>query len=137
MLTYLALRDGDELKNFNSPRPYKCLVLVSKEVTDSWRQTVSEWLVSSGCLYMMAWGMECSVWDDSVDLANLEEFDFGDIPDDKLVTTTWHQNEPLGDVIHFAKFAAHHPIVELEKLVVLDIGKSGRQGMLQRLFDQA
>lgn len=137
MFTYLAHHDGDDLKDINGLRPFKCLVLVSQEVTDSWQHSVSEWLVASGCLYMMAWGRNCSSWDDSVDIANLEDFDFGDIPDDKFVVTTWHSDEPLEAVIRFAKFSAHHPTVDLEKLVVLDIGQSGREEMLLKLFDNA
>jgi len=137
MFTYLPLSDGDDLKCIDELRPFKCLILVTEKVTGPWQRLVSEWLVASGCLYMMAWGVNCSSWDDIVDIANLENFDFGDIPDDKSVVTTWHSDEPLEDVIRFAKFSAHHPTVDLEELVVLDIGKSGRQEILQKLFDNA
>jgi len=137
MFTYLAVQDGDELKDFDQPKPFKCLVLVSEEVSDSWRHAVSDWLVTSGCLYVMAWGMCSSTWDDSVDFAGLVKFDWGNIPDDKFVMTTWHHNEPLEEAMHFAKFAAHHPAVDLEHLFVLDIGNSGRQDVIQKLFDEA
>ena len=79
-------------------------------VNSEWRQTVSEWLVDQGCLYMMAHGDECSLWDDSVDIANLEAFDwnFDDIPEDKHVTTTWHENESLEEVFFSPRIALCH-----------------------------
>jgi hypothetical protein len=52
---------------------------------------------------MLAWGLDCSSWDDSVDLANLQAFDFGDIPDHEHVMTTWHDEESLAEVFQFAK----------------------------------
>ena len=49
---------------------FRTVVVVEAEVTSEWREKVSAWLVESGCLYMMAWGRDCSLWDDSVDYAN-------------------------------------------------------------------
>jgi len=53
------------------------------------------------------------------DCANLEVFDFGDIPDSEFVMTTWHENEPLLEDCWFAKEAAHHPTVKLDNTLVL------------------
>ncbi len=41
----------------------------------------------------------------------------GDIPDDKFVMTTWHNDETLEDVVSFATFSANHSSVPLEKPV--------------------
>jgi hypothetical protein len=43
-----------------------------------------------GCLYMMAWGIDCSIRDDAVDWANISDFDFKPIPPERFVMTTWH-----------------------------------------------
>ena len=86
---------------------------------------------------MMAWGRECSAWDDSVDKANCERFDCGDIPDGQFVMTTWHDDDSLEDVSHFAKFLANHPTTQLENVLVLDIGQSGRQELMEILYEQA
>ncbi len=101
--------------------PFKAVVIIEAPVTVEWRARVSQWLVESGCLYMSAWGLECSLWDDSVDFANLDAFAFGDIPDDKFVMTTWHEDEPLSEVLWFAGHAARHPDVTLEHVVLLHI----------------
>ena len=70
---------------------------------------------------MLAWGNACSSWDDSVDIANLEEFDYGEIPEAKLVMTTWHEKESIKEVFWFAKNNAFHPLVELKNTLLLDI----------------
>ncbi len=76
---------------------------------------------------MMAWGPSCSSWDDSVDYANLEDFEWKDIPDDRFVMTTWHDKEPLVEALGFAKFAAEHPNVELTRCLLIDIGTNSRR----------
>lgn len=90
--------DADGLEVVEIPlmeRPFAAVVIIEMDVSDEWRDYVSRWLVQSGCLYMMAWGNECSFWDDCVDRALLQAFDFGDIPDDEFILTTWHDDEPL------------------------------------------
>ena len=79
-------------------------------------------MVRVGCLYMMAWGVACSAWDDSVDEANLEAFGYGHIPEDRFVMTTWHERDPLEEVFWFAKYNAHHPTAKLDQTVILHIG---------------
>lgn len=80
-LRYIHLRPGAALPAHAVPRPYRALVIIEDVVEPECRDTVSRWLVDTGCLSMSAWGRECSAWDDSVDQANLADFDFGDIPD--------------------------------------------------------
>lgn len=76
---------------------------------------------------MMAWGSNCSSWDDSVDIANIEQFEFGEIPGDKFVMTTWHADEALSQVFWFSKNCAFHPAVELERTVILHISDRERE----------
>jgi len=135
MLLYFSIRDGEELESLDKSRPFKCVLLVSEDVSQTWQNMVSERLVADGCLYMMAWGSDCSSWDNSVDTANIEQFFPHDIPEENFVMTTWHDDETLEDVLHFAKFSAIHPAIVLTNIVVLDIGKSGRKELIQSIFD--
>jgi hypothetical protein len=96
-------------------------VIAEESVTTEWQGKVSDWLVKSGCKYMMAWGMNCSSWDDSVDYALLEKFNFGDIPDDNFVMTTWHENEPLKEAFGYVKNTAIHQTIEIENTFLLHI----------------
>ena len=136
MLQYFSIRDGEDLESLDKSRPFKCVVLVSQDVSRTWQNKVSERLVADGCLYMMVWGNNCSSWDDSVDTANIEQFVPRDVPEENFVMTTCHDDETLKDVLHFAKFSAIHPTIELTNVVVLDIGKPGRKELIQAIFDQ-
>ena len=113
------------------------IVVVEAEVSPEWRSLVSCWIVRSGCLYMMAWGVECSSWDDSVDRANLEEFRFGDIPEDRFVVTTWHADESLAEVFRFSKNNAFHPTVELQQTVLLHTAAESKEHELLAAYAQA
>jgi hypothetical protein len=100
---YLRVEPNGALSTYDGERPFRAIVVVEDVVAPEWQAAASRWLVDAGCLYMLAWGRDCSSWDDSVDLANLQAFDFGEIPDEAFVTTTWHDDEPLSDVFEFAK----------------------------------
>jgi len=117
-------------------RPFKAVVVVADDVTEDWRELVSAWLVREGCLYMMAWGRASSLWDDSVDGANLAAFRFQDIPDEAFVMTTWHEKETLEDVLSFALRAAFHPTVDIERLVIVDISVVERSSEMLALFER-
>ena len=94
---------------------------------------VSEWLIRSGCLYMLAWGVDCSLWDDSVDEANLTVCG-GSIPDEKFAYTTWHVSEPLEDVFWFAEHGAWHPDVDIQSTVLLHVAVEPRQRELMDAY---
>jgi hypothetical protein len=125
-VTYLRIQPEAALPAASIPLPTRVVVVADSEVSAKWQEAVSNWLVQSGCLYMMAWGDNCSSWDDSVDVANSEEFKFGEIPADRFVMTTWHTNEPLAEVFWFSKNHACHPTVELKRTVLLHIGVNDR-----------
>lgn len=134
---YLRIRSGDLLSSLDRFSPFKAIVVVEDVVDQKWQAEASRWLADSGCLYMMAWGKNCSSWDDSVDLANLEQFGFDKIPDDDFVMTTWHDDEPLQEVIWFAKYSANHPTIELENVLFMHIGSSNREGEFEDMYRNA
>ena len=115
-----------------------CAVVVIEEaVTDDWQNEVSEWLVRSGCLAMCACGKDCSSWDDSVDHANLADFNYGEIPDDRFVMTTWHDKETLAEAFWFAAHCAFHPTTELAHTLIVDIAPKERRDELVAAFHEA
>ena len=111
--------------------------MVEAEVSSQWQMVVSKWLVQSGCLYSMAWGMRCSSWDDSVDMANIEHFNFEAIPEDKFVMTTWHEDQSLADVFGFCKNHAIHHTVDLRATVLLHISIQERESELMAAYADA
>ena len=117
--------------------PFKAVLVLEQAVADDWQNQISEWLVRSGCLYMMAWGVECSSWDDSVDWANLTVAGLNDVPDDQFVMTTWHDDEPLAETFWYAGFTARHPTVALEHVAIIDIGPTTRKAEMLEAYAAA
>lgn len=136
-MDYYQISNKGSLPEISNLKPFKCVVVVEEEVDIEWQRQVSEWLVKSGCLYMMAWGKKCSSWDDSVDEANLKEWSYEDIPDESFVMTTWHEKESLSEVMWFAVHSAFHETCELEKIVVLHIAKVPQEFRFREEFKNA
>jgi len=136
-IRYLRLSHGDHLPPADKFEPYKAVVIVEDRVEPDWQRVVSQWLAETGCLYMIAWGKDCGSWDDSVDMANLRQFEFGEIPNEHFIMTTWHEKETLREVMEFARLSAHHPNVELDRLLLLHIGGADRQGEFMALYNDA
>jgi hypothetical protein len=134
---YLRLEPGAVLPALDLHRPFLALVLVRDEVTPDWQWAVSRWLVGSGCLNMAAWGIECSSWDDSVDYANLEEFSYGDIPEDRFVMTSWHEDDTLDEVIEFVKHSPVHPTIVLTEALILDISRKDHEAEVIGAWERA
>jgi hypothetical protein len=114
--------------------PTRMIVVVEAEVSPDWQALVSDWIVHSGCLYMMAWGVACSSWDDSVDWANIDKYGDDPIPEDGFVLTTWHAGEPLEEVFWFSKNCATHPTVDLDRTLILDISTGSRSKQLLQAY---
>jgi hypothetical protein len=118
---YLHISPEGTLPDVAHLSPFRAVVIIDCTITSEWQVKVSDWLVQSGCLYMMAWGLDCTTWDDSVDFANLRQFNYGDIPSDQDVFTTWHASEPLEEAFYFCKYNAIHPVVDLQRTVLLHV----------------
>jgi hypothetical protein len=136
-VSYVHLPPEAHLPSIGEAGPFRAVLVLEQAVADDWQSRVSEWLVKSGCLYMVAWGVECSSWDDSVDGANLSVVGLEDIPDDRFVMTTWHDNEPLTETFWFAGFTAHHPTVPLEHVAIIDIGPRNRESEMLQAYEAA
>lgn len=123
---YIHLPAGAEPPTI-APQPCRIVVVIEQDVTTEWQARISKWIVDTGCLYMMAWGKNCSSWDDSVDIANLEDHNLGEIPDSQFVMTTWHDDEPLEEAMWFCRFAAHHSEVALPNVIVVHIAETAQR----------
>ena len=134
--TYIYLSPGSACPEIVQCRG-RFIVVIEAEVSYAWQKLVSDWMVESGCLYMMAWGRECSTWDDSVDWANIDRFEETPIPEDEFVMTTWHDDESLSEVFCFAKAVAKHPSVDLDQTIILDISAASRKEELLSLYEAA
>lgn len=136
-INYLRLAPESALPAVIREHPFRVVVVIEETSTAEWQAAVSDWLVQSGCLYMMAWGKNCSDWDDSVDHANIKAFDFEAIPVDSFVMTTWYDNESLREVFWYCKTCAVHPSIDLERTMLLHIGSVDKGSELFQSFAEA
>lgn len=136
VLHYVHLPTGRFPPNID-PEPCRVVVIIDDDVDEDWQGVVSDWIVKLGCLYMMAWGRDCSSWDGSVDYAALKLHKFADIPDEEFVMTTWHDGEPLEEVFCFCKYVAHHPTIDLPKVILIDISSNARGESMLNLYGKA
>lgn len=135
---YLHLKPGHIPPKLEGVAPFKAVVVVdSADVTSEWRAQVSDWLVQSGCLYMMAWGHNCSAWDDSVDWASLEMSGFGEVPETQFVMTTWHEKASLQETFWFSENSAFHPTVDLKTTYIIHIAPADRAADILGAFHAA
>ncbi len=137
MFRYVRAQDGDPLPDVGNLKPFKAIVVIENRPSLEWQNQASDWLVESGCLYMMAWGEDCTSWDDSVDWSNIAMFDFGDIPAEEFVMTSWHDSEPLKEVFWFAKECALHPTVKLNNVLILHVGADDKHAKFETMFEKA
>jgi hypothetical protein len=133
---YLHVQPEAALPTPPFTEPYRAVVVADTEVSAQWMATVSAWLVESGCLYAMGKGSQGAKWETAIDTANIEEFNFGEIPEKKFVMTTWH-NDSLEEVFWFCKNNAHHPTVALHRTLVLHISAKPAKSALLRSYDEA
>ena len=138
-MIYVRAEPNAAMEPYEGPKPFRAIVISEMDVDPAWQAEASRWLVDSGCLYMLAWGNECSSWDVAVDMANIEAFAFGDIPEDRFVMTTWHANESLSDVFEFAKLAAQSsaPGIEIAETMLFHVSTVDRREEYSRLFGAA
>jgi hypothetical protein len=136
-LSYLCVAPNAELPNAVITAPFRAVVIVEATVTPEWRAKASDWLVSAGCLYMMAWGAECSFWDDSVDWANIEQNSHGEIPEDRFVMTTWHEDEMLNEVFWQSKNCAFQSTIDIDNTLLLHISTQCTKEAMLRAYAEA
>jgi hypothetical protein len=134
-MRYLQISDLILPGDLSMQSPFKALVIAEDTAPKEFKAELSRWLVSAGCLYMMAWGEDCRAWQDAVNLANLQAYNFGAIPDDALVITTSHPDELLSDVFWFAKYTAMHPCASLENVVLLHLSADKREAELTTKYE--
>ncbi|MFZ1702214.1 MAG: hypothetical protein WBO10_12825 [Pyrinomonadaceae bacterium] len=85
---------------------------------------VSKRLVASRCRYAVCMGYESSTWDDSIDYAYIESDPNYEPPDDRFIMTTWHDGEPIEDVVNFFRWNTIFDDFVPKNFLVLFIGRA-------------
>lgn len=135
---YVRIAPGHPLPDIGVFAPFKSVVILGAKYSADWQNEVNDWLVASGCRYMMAWAPSCSSWDDSVDWADIEARHHKDDPS-KFVMATWHDDETLESVFWYSKFCASfsYDDIELTDTVILHVSEASREQEYLALFEQS
>ena len=120
---YIHLLPESEMPRLPFATPFRAVVIIEEKPSVEWQYRVSRWLVEHKCLYMMAWGIDATTWDDSVDEENIARFNYEDIPDEHFVMTTWHDDQTLDEVFWFCGNCAEHSTVEIQETIFIHIAE--------------
>ena len=136
-VTYVRISEQEELPPIQQYQPLRAVVVLEGSYSSEWQDKVSRWLVDNGCLYMMAWGPDCSSWDDSVDYAQVQKYLPGEAPDDEFVMTTWHDDEKLEEVFWFAQFCAYDSYDKIKQSLIVHVGDVDKRSEFLALFQRS
>lgn len=114
-----TLQKPFDTSSINVKEPFACLLYSNQDdLTNDEMMSVANWLVSSGCRYAVCAGLNCSEWHDTVDTADI----IRDPTTQKLVMTTWHEDETIEDIVWFWLNSTDFDDIAFENYLVLFIG---------------
>ena len=117
--------------------PFRAAVVIEAIVSMTWRMAVCDWLAQADCRYLLAWGPDCSLWDDVMDESTVMRQISGELPEDHLIVTTWHDEDTLAEFLAHCKHHSDHPDLDLRRTLLLHIGAEPRELALLRSYEQA
>jgi len=136
-MRYLHLSASAPLPEIDALRPFKAVLILEQPLEEARREAICDWLVAAGCLYLMAWGVDCERWDAVIQKASRTPFAPREIPDEYVLISTTHAGENLTDALWFARHTAMHPCSELDQLLLLHIADRAREGELTEAYERA
>lgn len=111
---------------------YALLLIIGTTVASAkQRYQIALNIVNSRCQYVVTFGHDCELWHDSID----ESCQDDTTPHGRFLMTTWHDNEPLDDVVDFFWWNTSYADFESERLAVILIGAENEleQALRKRL----
>jgi hypothetical protein len=120
-LTYLHLPPSGGLPTLDLPPFLAILVVEEDDVDEMWQFALCRHLAASNCRYLLAWGRDCEAWREAVEDAFLEAVDYEDVPAERALLTTAHEDEELEEAFWFARHRAVHPALPLDTHVILHV----------------
>lgn len=135
-IKYFHLSPDADLPTLEGLRQFKTILVADVEVQETTMWDVSRWLIESGCLYALTWGIDCEAWHEALDDAYLEAINYEDVPAAQALISTWHEDEDLEEVFWFAKHRAAHP-ADLQETLILHIADTQRREELEAQYRDA
>jgi hypothetical protein len=133
---YLHLDPEAELPALQGLHQFKAIIAIEAEVHEAVMWDVSRWLISSGCLVALTWGKNSEAWREAIDDAFLEAVDYEDVPAERAVIATAHEEDDLDEVFWYAKHRASHP-AELHDTLIIHLADTSRRDELEAQYHDA
>lgn len=103
---------------------YTCLLWDTRGDADvETRSVLARRLIESVCIYVVCGGETCERWHDIIDETVVELQTSGEVRDDRIVMTTWHDGESSDEVAEFFVMTAVPPEGAVTQHVVIQIGQ--------------
>ncbi len=126
-------KDGDLNIDFNNS-PFVCMVWNNRENFVS--PVLIEQLLKANCKYIVVGGKNCEKWHDYADEIHISLYSDFQVPDSEHVMTTWHDNEPLEEVIWFTLNNTNFDSYEFNKFLFIQIDTKFSQDEIQKIIDK-
>jgi len=94
------------------------LVIASPRVSGEQRDRITSDIVRSRCRYALTFGHDCERWHDGIDETCVGDGTAGG----RFLMTTWHDDEPIEEVVDFLWYNTACEDFEPERLAVVLIG---------------
>ena len=104
------------------------LVITSPSISVGQRDRITSDIVNSRCQYALTFGHDCEVWHDAIDWTCVGDGSVGE----RFLMTTWHEDEPIEDVVDFLWWNTSYEEFESERLAVVIIGDDSELEMAIR-----
>ena len=108
------------------PAFYACMIWASEHTSLVFKSEVISTLIGSECRYIVTGGLECEQWHDLSDEIYLAtDPDFAP-PKETMVMTSWHEDEPMEDVIEFLLHSTDFHDHGFTDYLILHVGQNSQ-----------
>lgn len=127
----------DKPYDFTTPfsdEPFVCILFNNEQfICNDDQNKISDGLVLLNCRCAVCAGYNCSSWDDSIDWAYLSTDEDYNPPDETFIMTTWHDREPIEDIIWYGLNNTNFDDIVFNKYLILFVGfKKGLKKEVER-----
>ncbi len=136
-MEYLQLFEDTNLPAVKHFAPFKAVIAIEDVSSHARQIEISNWLVETGCRYVMVCGADCRSWEESIRRANLDQVDINEMEPRDFVMITTHRHEKLRSVFWHAKKHALHTHVKFENILTIHLGQQNRSVEYLAIFDKA
>jgi hypothetical protein len=137
-IVYIRLTPGDGVPDRTFNVPFKAVIVADLAAAGDWQTEIAMWVVTQGCLYAMCWGVDCELWEESVDWVQVDiDLASPERSDECFVMTTQHSGEALTDAFEFSWYCATDPYTDLDTVLILHISDTDRSSELIDAYGSA